>query len=320
MAKKADILLSVIVVSYNTAKLTIQCLESVVSDLTQSTLLAKSSEIIVVDNDSSDSSQAEIKNFIKNDAKTIPIKLIQNKTNLGFAQANNQALKQAGGDYLLLLNSDTIVQTGALETLVEVLQTPKEIAQNTQLGFVAASLWNSDGSYQPQGGDQISLLSAVCQWFMLDDLPVFGKYLPTLQRRQFLTTNSPTIQPMGWVGATALGFPRRLFEAIGGLDESIFMYAEDVEFCLRAQRAGWNSVIAHQAKIIHVGSASSSTNQAKIGEARGLLKIWPKYFGDLSTVILKLIIYWGSLQRLILFTLLGRSSQARIYQQLLLQL
>lgn len=320
MAKKADILLSIIVVSYNTAKLTIQCLESVVSDLKQSTRLAKSCEIIVVDNDSSDNSQVDIKNFIKNNAKTVPIKLIQNKANLGFAQANNLALKQAWGEYFLLLNSDTIVQTGALETLVNVLQTPPTQTQNKQLGLVAASLWNPDGSYQPQGGDQISLLSAVCQWLMLDDLPIIGNYLPTLQRRQSPTNNPPAIQPMGWVGATVLGFPRRLYESIGGLDESIFMYAEDVEFCLRAQRVGWTSVIAHQAKVTHLGSASSSSAQAKIGEARGLLKIWPKYFGGLSTTLLKLIIYWGSLQRLVLFTLLGRSSQARIYQQLLSQL
>ncbi len=320
MAKTQQSLLSIIVISYNTAKLTIQCLESVVSDIAQSTMLAKSSEVIVVDNDSSDNSQAIIKDFIKKCAETVPIKLIQNKANLGFAQANNLALKQARGEYFLLLNSDTIVQTGALETLVKVLQTSPAQTKNKQLGLVAASLWNPDGSYQPQGGDQISLLSAACQWLMLDDLPIIGNYLPTLQRRQSPTNNPPAIQSMGWVGATAVCFPRQLYESVGGLDESIFMYAEDVEFCLRANQAGWKSAIAHQAKVTHLGSASSSISQAKIGEARGVLKIWPKYFGSFSTFFLKLIIYWGSMQRLVLFTLLGRSSQARTYQQLLRQL
>ncbi len=318
--KTNPIKLSIIIVSFNTAELTQKCLESVILDVTQSKTLANSCEIFVVDNNSSDNSKLIIRQLIAKYAKDTPIKLIQNKENLGFAKANNQALKQARGEYILLLNSDTIVQNEALEALINALQTTNLTDKKNKLGLVAASLWNPDGSYQSQGGDQISLLAAKAQWLMLDDLPIIGQFLPTLQRRSERPPLNQHIQAMGWVGATALCFSRRLYEKIGGLNDSIFMYAEDLEFCLRANRAGWGSAIAHEAKIVHVGSASSNSEQAKLGEVRGMLQFWPKYFGATSTLLLKLIITLGSCLRFCLFTLIGRGAQATTYGKILRQL
>lgn len=318
--KTNPIKLSVILVSFNTAELTQKCLESVISDVTQSKTLAKSCEIFVVDNNSADDSIKVIKSLITKSTNLLPLKLIQNKENLGFAKANNQALKQARGEYILLLNSDTIVQNGALEALVNALQNTNPSDERNKIGLVAASLRNPDGSYQSQGGDKISLIAAKVQWLMLDDFPIIGKFLPSLQKKLKQPPLDRSIQPMGWVGATALCIPRKLYESIGGLDESIFMYAEDMEFCLRAQRAGWGSAIAHQAKIVHVGSASSNSEQAKLGEVRGILQFWPKYFGETSTLLLKLIFSFGSCLRFCLFTLLGRGAQANIYSKILRQL
>ncbi len=318
--KTNQIKLSIIIVSFNTAELTQKCLESVISDVTQSKTHSKSSEIFVVDNNSADDSIKIVKSLITKSSNVLPIQVIQNKENLGFAKANNQALKQARGEYILLLNSDTIVQTGALEALVNALQTTELTNKKNKVGLVAASLWNSDGSYQSQGGDKISLLAAKVQWLMLDDIPIIGKYLPTLQRRSGHPPLNQPIQPLGWVGATALCFSRRLYEKIGGLNELIFMYAEDMEFCLRAQRAGWGSAIAHRAKIVHVGSASSNSDQAKLGEVRGMLQFWPTYFGKTSTLLLKLIFSFGSCLRFCLFTLLGRGAQANSYSKILRQL
>jgi len=318
--KTNQIKLSIIIVSFNTAELTQKCLESVTSDVTQSKTLSKSCEVFVVDNDSTDDSAKIIQSLITKFSNVLPLQLIQNKENLGFAKANNQALKQARGEYLLLLNSDTIVQNGALEALVNALQSTNLTDERNKIGLVAASLWNPDGSYQPQGGDQISLLAAKVQWLMIDDIPIIGQYLPTLQRRQTQPPSDKFIQPMGWVGATALCFSRRLYEKIGGLNESIFMYAEDMEFCLRANRAGWGSAIAHLAKIVHVGSASSNSQQAKLGEVRGMLQFWPKYFGETSTLLLKLIFSFGSCLRFCLFSLIGRGAQANIYSKILRQL
>lgn len=317
MTNNSDLVLSVIVISYNTAELTTQCLKSLIADLALSKFLSKSSEIVVVDNHSTDNSINVIEKLIKQSTQQIPIKLIKNQINLGFSKANNLAIKNSRGKYLLLLNSDTVVQTGALESLIKNFQNPNRIFQQYQLGLIAASLWNPDDTYQPQGGNQISLLAAACQWLMLDDLPLIGKFLPTLQHRDYQLDHKLTLQPMGWVAATALCFPRKLYDSIGGLDESIFMYSEDLEFCLRAQRRGWGSAIAYPARITHLGSASSTSSQAKLGEVKGLLKIWPKYFGNFSTTLLKLIILIGSCQRIILFTLLGRNQQVLVYKQIL---
>ena len=277
-------------------------------------------EIIVVDNNSTDHSVAEIKKIVSDYKKTILISLIQNQENVGFAKANNQALKVAQGKYILLLNSDTIVQTGALEVLVNAFQTAQAAPQHDKLGLVAASLWNQNGTYQPQGGDQVSLLAAKVQWLMLDDLPIIGKYLPSLQRKLNQPSINRPVQLMGWVGATALCFSRKLYEAIGGLDESIFMYAEDIEFCLRAKRAGWESAIVHQAKVTHIGSASGNSEQAKLGEVRGLLIFWPNYFGSTSTFLLKIIITMGCCLRIALFTLIERDERAKTYNKILNQL
>ncbi len=296
------------------------CLKSVIEDIKNTRLLKDAYEILVVDNASQDGSLKEIEKIKQSHQLGAKLQIINNQKNEGFARANNRALQLARGKYFLFLNSDTIVNSGALEALITSFKSQSTQDTASRLGLVAASLWNPDGSYQSQGGDQISLLAAKVQWLMLDDLPFLGKYLPSFQRKVKQPPMDQPLQFMGWVGATALCFPRKLYETIGGLDESIFMYAEDVEYCLRAKRAGWRSAIAHHAKITHIGSASGNSEQAKLGEVRGILSFWPTYFGTTSTFLLKLIITAGAFLRAMIFSLLGRGTQSNIYKNILQQL
>ena len=168
-------LLSIVLISYNTKSLTIQALESIFSQLQALSKLAKQTELIVVDNHSTDGSAAAISQLFQ--STQIKTKLIKNKQNLGFAQANNQAIKQSSGNFIFLLNSDTKLQKNCIKYLLDTFyQYPDNEATASlastkkkidKLAIVAASLLNPDGTNQPQGGSYPTLLTVFSQMFFL---------------------------------------------------------------------------------------------------------------------------------------------------------
>jgi len=330
-------LLSVIIVSYNTKDLTIQALTSLLKEIKSSDLLKKKSEILVVDNHSQDGSIQAIKQFF-HQAKFRDYQLIVNKKNLGFARANNQALKQAQGQYLLLLNSDTIVQPGAIDTLVKTfIQHPDQLATATTqdsdemvdyLGILSPTLLNADGSLQPQGGSQISLRAIFNQMFFLDDLPVIGKYLPSTQQtgrsqqlnqQQLLDKQRQQTQLIykAWVSGAAMMIRKAVIDQIGYLDKNIFMYGEDQEFCLRARNHHFDIAVHPHAEVVHLGSASSSSEQAIVGEFKSYQYIWQKHFPAYQQRLLRWILRAGALFRMLIYRLTGNQIQATIYREAL---
>ncbi|HOC07849.1 MAG TPA: glycosyltransferase family 2 protein [Candidatus Woesebacteria bacterium] len=330
-------LLSAIIVSYNTKDLTIQALTSLLKEIKSSDLLKKKSEILVVDNHSQDGSIQAIKQFF-HQAKFRDYQLIVNKKNLGFARANNQALKQAQGQYLLLLNSDTIVQPGAIDTLVKTfIQHPDQLATATTqdsdeivdyLGILSPTLLNADGSLQPQGGSQISLRAIFNQMFFLDDLPVIGKYLPSTQQtgrsqqlnqQQLLDKQRQQTQLIykAWVSGAAMMIRKAVIDQIGYLDKNIFMYGEDQEFCLRARNHHFDIAVHPHAEVVHLGSASSSSEQAIVGEFKSYQYIWQKHFPAYQQRLLRWILRAGARFRMLIYRLTGNQRQATIYREAL---
>lgn len=330
-------LLSAIIVSYNTKDLTIQALTSLLKEIKASDLLKKKSEILVVDNHSQDGSIQAIKQFF-HQAKFRDYQLIVNKKNLGFARANNQALKQAQGQYLLLLNSDTIVQPGAIDTLVKTfIQHPDQLATATTqdsdemvdyLGILSPTLLNADGSLQPQGGSQISLRAIFNQMFFLDDLPVIGKYLPSTQQtgrsqqlnqQQLLDKQRQQTQLIykAWVSGAAMMIRKAVIDQIGYLDKNIFMYGEDQEFCLRARNHHFDIAVHPHAEVVHLGSASSSSEQAIVGEFKSYQYIWQKHFPAYQQRLLRWILRAGARFRMLIYRLTGNQRQATIYREAL---
>ena len=330
-------LLSAIIVSYNTKDLTIQALASLLKEIKTSDLLKKKSEILVVDNHSQDGSIQAIKQFF-HQAKFRDYQLIVNKKNLGFARANNQALKQAQGQYLLLLNSDTIVQPGAIDTLVKTfIQHPDQLATATTqdsdeivdyLGILSPTLLNADGSLQPQGGSQISLRAIFNQMFFLDDLPVIGKYLPSTQQtgrsqqlnqQQLLDKQRQQTQLIykAWVSGAAMMIRKAVIDQIGYLDKNIFMYGEDQEFCLRARNHHFDIAVHPHAEVVHLGSASSSSEQAIVGEFKSYQYIWQKHFPAYQQRLLRWILRAGARFRMLIYRLTGNQRQATIYREAL---
>ncbi len=324
-----DLVLSVIIVSYNTADLTLQAVKSCIKDINSSQLLTDHSEIIVVDNHSTDDSYKQLLKLKKGCSY---LSILRNDENLGFSQANNLGIKQSRGQYILLLNSDTKVQADSLSQLVTSMEHYPVNSSTAQLsshkgvldhlGILAATLLNPDGTLQPQGGSLPSLFSLAVHMFFLDDLPILGKLLPTIQETgraaRYLNSNRTEPIQKDWVGGAAMLIRRQLIEEIGLLDPNIFMYGEDLEYCLRAKHRHWDIAIDPQAKVVHYGSASSSSENALLGEYKTLIYIWAKHKPGWQMYPAKTLLFFGAILRIILFgTILKNKAKAQVYKKAL---
>lgn len=324
-------LLSVIIVSYNTKQLLLDTLNSVLINIKNSSLLNQSSEVLVVDNNSVDESVAASHQLLSTSG--VAFEVIANQDNKGFASANNQALTKAQGTYILLLNSDTIVKPGALEQLVTTFE-KNPIQESTadlqsagksidRLGIVAAQLYNPDGSIQPQGGSFPTLFSLSSHMLMLDDIPVVGRFLPSTQHtgKRQSKIQGQHLLTMDWVGGTAMMIRKETLQETGPLDQNIFMYGEDVELCLRAQAHHWDIAIDPQAQIEHFGSASSTSENALKGELKGYLYLWSKHKPLWQLPLVKLVLKAGCLLRVVVFgTISNQPAKVAVYRSLLREL
>jgi hypothetical protein len=257
----APIKLSVIVLSYNTVDLLIACLRALERHPSRFP-----TEVLVVDNGSSDGSPEQVR-------KEFPaVRLIEAGANLGFAGGNNLGLQAAKGEYRFLLNSDTEVQPGALDALVECLDV------HPKAGACGGQLIYPDGGLQPSGSSFITLRTVLWEQLMLDQLfprsPVFGEH--------FLSEwHYRTVRRLEVLSGACLMMRAACLEEIGLLDESYFMYCEDVDWCLRAERAGWDRIFVPHARIVHHHGASSRSHRPEMvciyNESR--IVYFRKFFG-----------------------------------------
>lgn len=327
-------LLSVIIVSYNTKNLTLQTVDSVLKTTKSSKLLKNNIEVIVIDNNSTDKTIKHLKE-LKKETK-IPIVIIQNKDNVGFGNANNQGIKKATGEFYLFLNSDTIVKGNALENMVNQFLKNEFNQQNAEskpnqinnLGILTPVLLNTDLTYQPQGGTFPSLTSLFFHMNMLDDLPLIGKFLPSTQHTgksnrlnlEMLKHHTELVN-VDWVGGTAMMISKKAIDAFGGFDQNIFMYGEDVEICIRAKNHHFDVSLDPTAEIIHLQNASSSSENAIIGEYKGYLYIFAKHQSTFKTAVAKIILQYGALARIFVFNFIApNKNKVTIYKKVLKQL
>lgn len=329
MTKKSSTTLdlSIIVVSYNTKDVTIQTLETAIIDLKADDLLNRV-EFFIVDNNSQDGSVEAVKKFMGKQG--VKYTVIANKDNRGFAWANNQAIKQSTAKAVILLNSDTITLRGAFKQLFATFEqhpineTTAHSAESNQadrLGIIAPMLLNKDETLQAQGGNFPSLLSLTAQMLFLDDLPIIGKYLPSTQhtgRNERMKKTDTQLTSVDWLGGTAMMIRREVIDEIGMLDDGIFMYGEDIEYCMRARRHHWDIAIQPLAKIIHLGNVSAGSENAYTGEMKGYVYLWSKFKPTWQLPLVKIILWKGTLLRMIIhkfFT--GDERRAGIYQRIL---
>lgn len=299
----SNVKLSIIIINYNTGNLTLGCLRSIFEKNWETKF-----DVWVIDNGSSDNSIEKIK-------KEFPrIKTVLSDKNLGFAGGNNLVLKQVDSDYCLLLNSDTEVYDGALDELVE-------FAERENCGITSCKLVNSDGSFQPNGGDLPFGLSLFVWLSGIDDILFFLKRKLPSYHRQFMDYFKDG-KGVGWVSGSVMLIKKEVTDKIGFLDDAIFMYGEDTEYCLRAKRAGFTVGWTDKAIVKHLGGASSKEPTLKqwTGEFKGLLYIYLKYYGFLAAAALKIFIYLFIFVRMAAFFVVGRPQVSRVYAKVLVSI
>lgn len=230
--------LSVIIVNYNVKHFIEQCLFSVLQaskDL--------SAEVFVVDNNSVDGSVALIKE------KFPQVNLIENKENTGFSVANNQAIRQAGGQYILLLNPDTVVQEDTFLKVVNFMD------QHPEAGGLGVKMLDGQGNFAPESKRGLPTPAvAFYKMFGLSRLfPAshrFGKY-----HLSYLPENE--INEIDVISGAFMLMRKAVLDTIGLLDETFFMYGEDIDLSYRITKAGYRNYYFPKTQIIHYKGEST---------------------------------------------------------------
>ena len=287
MAKKID--LSIIIVNYNTKDFLKKCLESLYSSIAGSSLLV---EIIIVDNGSTDGS-LQLINSLKE--KELNLKIIDNKSNLGFAKANNLAIKKSSGRYVLFLNPDTIVQKETLKIMIEFMDKNPKVGASTcrveltdgrldqacHRGF--PTVWNSFCYFS--GLEKVFPKSKIFAGYSLTYLPLDKTHEIDAGCGAFLIVRQPVGETIGW------------------FDEDYFWYGEDLDFCYRLKQKGWQVMFVPTTKIIHWKGAasgilkhsqkvSSASKETKIKAAKASVKVMRIFFQKHYQDKYPKIVYW----------------------------
>ena len=231
--------LSIIIVNYNTQALLAACLRSVFAAAAPKNGL----EVIVVDNASSDGSQAMVAGQFKQ------VKLVRNKANLGFARANNEGYKVARGKYLLFLNSDTVVKRYSLVKPLKFLK------NHPKVGAVTIKLILGDGTLDIDNHRGFPTpWASFCHFFGLSSLfphsTSFNPYHLGLKKLN-------RIHAIPVAAGSFLLLPAKLFDQIGRWDESYFFYGEDIDLCYRINEAGYKIIYYPKVSTLHLKGASS---------------------------------------------------------------
>jgi GT2 family glycosyltransferase len=279
-------IISIITVSYNTADITINCLKSILAD---KGLKQMSYEIIIIDNNSHDDSLEKIKKFKNNLENTkqgevrlwwknCKLKIIENKFNAGFGRANNQGIKIAKGNYILLLNSDTIILHSAISQSLDWLSSHPEASVCT------AQLLNKDKTIQASGGFFPNLGNIFTWCFSLDDLPLVNKIIkpihphtPAFYTKDKFYTKDHT---QNWVTGAFMLTRKPLLDKVQGFDENYFMYGEELELSYRISQATKQNQVWYLIgpQIIHLGGASAVNRMDPIlNEYRGFISFFKKH-------------------------------------------
>ena len=230
--------LSVIILNYNVRYFLEQCLASV-----QEALIGINSEIIVVDNLSSDDSCDMIKSRFPN------IKLIENDSNLGFPKGNNIGVASANGDYICILNPDTVVAEDTFEKILAFAE------KQVNLGIVGCKLIDGSGNFLPESKRGIptpfvALTKIFALYKLFPNWKLFNRYYA-----QHLSENK-TGNVAILVGAFMI-MKRDLYNEIGGFDENCFMYSDDIDLSYMALKSGKSNYYFHETSVIHYKGEST---------------------------------------------------------------
>ncbi len=272
--------LSVLIVNWNVAPLLRRCLDSIAASPGVSVAGRPGDlavEVIVVDNASRDESRAML-------AREFPwVRVIANEVNMGFTRANNQALAEARGRYLLFLNPDTEVVGDALRTMVRYMD------DHPDVGALGPQLRYPDGRIQSSRRRFPTLATAFLESTVLHQ---WWPNNPVARRYHLADRPDDQEQEVDWVVGACLLVRRRAIEQVGGFDERFFMYSEELDWCRRARALGWRIVYLPAAQVIHHEGRSSEQAVAArhIHFQTSKVLYFRKYHGRLAAELVRLFL------------------------------
>lgn len=265
--------LSIIIVSYRTRELLEKCLDSIFNQPSR-----LSTEVIVVDNDSRDGTAEMTRE------KFPAAALIANDKNTGYSAANNQGIRASAGRMILLLNPDTESNPAALEAMVDFLD------RHPKAGAAGCQLLNSDGSLQTS---HFNIPMPLARG--LENASFYPRLTSLLLRMPDLgpDISEPGARRVDVVKGACLMIRREAIEQTGLLDEDSFLYADDIDWCMRARRLGWSAYLLEKHTIVHHGYASTDQEIyiTITSSRRSALLLYRKHYPKLFAAVWTLSIH-----------------------------
>ncbi len=268
-------LLSVVLVNHNGRDQLHRCLPSLAPAAPEEGM-----EIIVVDNDSRDGSCEFIRRCFPE------VHLIALSRNMGFGAANNRGAAAAQGEFLLFLNTDTVVYPGSLERLLNVLRL------NDQAGAAGPALIQEGGRFQVSFGGRVNFFSEMWKKFL-------GNFCARLRLKRMRTEKDVV-----WLSGACLLVRRTAWEQTAGFDENFFLYFEDIDLCRRLRQKGWRLIYVPSARLFHEGGASTASMkmESRLHYRTSQLRFYRKHNRGWSRACLKLYL----MAEYVLFTWRGK--------------
>jgi len=262
--------LSIAIVSYNARDDLERCLTSVLA----STGL-DSFEVLVADNASSDGSAAMVRERFPD------VHVVELEDNVGFSRASNRLWRQARGEQIVFLNSDTLVPKTALASLAAILR------ESPKLGALGPKLRNAEGVLEMSYGKQLSFLHELRQKLLNWGYRNGDGFLKDYVHRQYLAERS-----VDWVSGACLVAPRPLIAQIEGFDENFFLYSEDVDLCARIREQGHDVRFTPRVEITHLGGRSMRKEKslAFVEAQRSRVYFYAKHYGQPRLLLLKMYV------------------------------
>lgn len=296
--------LSVIIISYNTKDLTVNCLKSIITKTK-----GIDYEVIVIDNASKDGSVEAIKAL----SEKGPVKVIAGKVNLGFAKGNNKGITLAKGRYILLLNTDTLIYNNVLAEMV------KWMDAHPPVGISSCALKNKDGSIQGTGGYFPTLVRVAAWMTFLEDVPLLDKIIkpfhPMHSQSPFYKGESmfKNESERDWVTGAFYLIRKEVVKDIGLFDEDYFMYTEEVDFAFRARKKDWKVWYLPKWSITHYGGASSTKEYTILSEYNGVKTFYRKNMPSWQYLPLRFFLKLGAFLRIFVIGILKGPEAAKTY-------
>lgn len=270
--------ISVAIVNYNTRDVLRPCLVS---------LLAEGvADIVVADNGSTDGSLEMLRDEFPS------VAVLVDRSNPGYGGAANAAIAHSSSDYVLLLNSDTVMHAGAVDALRQYLDA------HPRAGVVGPRLRNPDGTLQRSLHQFPTPLVTLLDYSWVG--PLVGK-IPLLRKLYLASDSHERARAIPWVTGAALAFRRSAFEAVGGFDTDFFMYYEEVDLSYRMLRAGWETHFDPHAEVTHVGGASTSQIRGRmyVQQIRAALQYSQRHHMQADVELTHVALKFGLLCRLV---------------------